>query len=389
MNILNFDRWIINEGFDADIKDDKDPNDEIEIEAPNEDNTIKYIVNGDKVKSKKLISTDNGYQEEENDVNDKNLEDDIIDAVDKINDIKDRVQAKELRRLTGGDRSTDSNTIKQIKDIFNNKNISSSTNLYNYNDKIKKFFQGEETLCYLDISNITGKYNIDKADVYHNFKPKKCVGKGEYLLPLLFDDVYKQKVYGENTRGDNFVVHDDDTYYLELKSPNAQLNFHKYARDYIKTQFNEFKKNLKNPTDDEKKDIYKKAITSSFLNYAKKQKNFFGNLYICIFGKTVNSKESPKDVLFINLSNINDNDIDINNNTSLFQEIFNLIDIDNIDKYTKGRNEKTKKDISHSFSFTYNRTDDEDKINCILKSEYVEESLILSRDNFINEYYTK
>ena len=65
------------------------------------------------------------------------------------------------------------------------------------------------------------------------------------------------------------------------------------------------------------------------------------------------------------------------------------IDIDNIDKYTKGRNEKTKKDISHSFSFTYNRTDDEDKINCILKSEYVEESLILSRDNFINEYYTK
>ena len=72
-----------------------------------------------------------------------------------------------------------------------------------------------------------------------------------------------------------------------------------------------------------------------FLPGDKKQKNFFGNLYICIFGKTDNSKESPKDVLFINLSNINDNDIDINNNTHLFQEIFNLIDIDNIDKWIK------------------------------------------------------
>lgn len=394
MNIPYFDKWVnvIKEGFNAEIKsDDDDVKDEIEIEAPNENNTIKYVVNGDNVKSKKIISTDTGYQENENDVNDKNLEDDIIDAVDKINDIKDRIKAKELRRLTGGDRSTDLKTVKQIKDIFNGENFGTSE--YLYNKDTESFFKGEKGIFYyLDISKIEGKYNINKTEVYNNFKPKKCVGKGEYLLPLLFDDVYKQKVYGEDTKGDNFIVHDNDKYYLELKSPNAHLNLHKYARDYIKTQFNNITDNL---TDAEKnnikKDIYKNAITSSFLNYAKKQiqKNDPKNLYMCIFGKTV--EKSPKDVLFINLTKVNDNDIIIDNNTPLFQEILNLIDIDNIYEYTIGRNGKRKKDISHSFTFTYNYNGEEkeQKINCKLKSEIVDESLILSRDNFINEIYTK
>ena len=390
MNILDFNKWsdIVKEGFDAKIEDDKDSNDEIEIEAHNKDNTIKYVVNGDIVKSKKIISTDDGYQEEENDVNDKTLEDDIIDAVDKINDVKDRIQAKEFRRLTGGDRSTDLSTIKEIKKIFNSGNSGTSTNLYNYNEETEKIFTGKKIIYNLNISNIEGKYNIDKAKVYHKFKPKKCVGKGEYLLPLLFDDVYKQKVYGENTRGDNFIVNGDNKYYLELKSPNAQLNLSKYAKDYIKTQFNENSKNL---TINEKNTIYKNAITSSFLNYALKQKKFFGNLYMCIFGKTANEEDSPKDILFINLSNIDDSDIKINsdsNNTkSLFEEISKIIHIDNIDGYTQGRNGKQKEDISYSFYYTYEYVENELKINCILMSKIIKEATILSRDNFINEIY--
>ena len=59
MNILDFDKWsgVVKEGFDAKIKNDKDVTDEIEIEAPNEDNNIKYTVTGDsKVKSIKQVS---------------------------------------------------------------------------------------------------------------------------------------------------------------------------------------------------------------------------------------------------------------------------------------------------------------------------------------------
>jgi hypothetical protein len=369
--ILEFENWVsaVKEGFDAKIEDDEDTKDEIEIEAPNEDNIIKYVVDkDDNVKSKKIISTDNGEQEEENIVNDKHLENDIIDAVDKINDIKDRVEAEELRRLTGGDRSTDSATVKQIKKIFKDNNNGNPEYICNY-DGFMSFLKGtsESNLFHLDISNIKGKYNINKENVYSNFKPKKGVGKGEYLLPLLFDDVYKQKIHGENTKGDNFIVHSENnelyTYYLELKAPNASLGFKKNIRDYIEKEL--LKDNI------EKEEIYKNSIVASIMKYAKNLKSSWENLYLCIFSET----NSPKDILFINFSEIEENDIEPTidtNRTSLFKEIFDMIAIDNIDDYnTSKRKGKIKKDIAYSFSFTYNH--DENKIYCKLKSETIQD----------------
>lgn len=375
--ILEFENWVSNvkEGFDAKIEDDKDTKDEIEIEAPNEDNTIKYVVDkDDNVKSKKIISTDNGEQEEENIVNDKRLEDDIIDAVDKINDIKDRIEAEELRRLTGGDRSTDSKTVKQIKKIFKDKNNNLGNPEYICNcDGFMSFLEGNKdkgssNWFHLDISNINGKYNIDKENVYYNFKPKKGVGKGEYLLPLLFDDVYKQKIHGENTKGDNFIVHSENenthTYYLELKAPNSSLGFKKNIRNYIEENLP--KNNVK------KEEIYKNAIVASIMEYAKKLKSSWENLYMCIFGET----DSPKDILFINFSKIEDNDTKpsiYTKRTPLFQEIFDMIIIDNIETYTEGKKGK-KNDIAYSFSFTYKYEDKKNpKINCNLKSETIQD----------------
>jgi hypothetical protein len=386
MNILDFERWsdAVNEGIDAKIEDDEDAKDEIEIDAPNKDNTIKYVVNGDEVKMKKIVSTDNGEQEEENIVNDKTLEDDIIDAVDKINDIKNRVEAEELRRLTGGDKS---NATKEIKKIYKqnkeNKenNNRPSLNLFTDPD-LNNFFENSQSgdLCHFDISDKNGKYDIDKSYVYNKIKPKKGVGKGEYLLPLIFDDVYKQKIYGEDTKGDNYILHGNNKYILELKSPGSPLNFKNDVIKYIED-------NLK-ITKSDKNIIYKKAITSTILKYAKNQKHYgnWENFYMCIFGKTIDKNNTPKDVIFINFSTINDNDIDPNKETTISKNIFELIEIENIDSYTKGKSGKLKKDIAHSFSFTYN----DNKIYCKLKSEIIQnESIILSRDNFINEIYTK
>lgn len=371
--ILEFENWVstVKEGFDAKIEDDEDTKDEIEIEAPNEDNIIKYVVDkDDNVKSKKIISTDNGEQEEENIVNDKHLEDDIVDAVDKINDIKNRVEAEELRRLTGGDRSTDSATVKQIKKIFKDNNNGNPEYICNC-DGFMSFLKGSKKWFHLDISNIKGKYNINKENVYSNFKPKKGVGKGEYLLPLLFDDVYKQKIHGENTKGDNFIVHSENnesyTYYLELKAPNASLGFKKNIRDYIEKEL--LKDNIEK---EEKEKIYKNAIVASIMEYAKKLKSSWENLYLCIFAET----NSPKDILFINVSEIDENDIKPTINTdrtSLFEQIFNMIEIDNMNDYNiSKRKGKIKKDIAYSFSFTY-KHDENPKINCKLKSETIQD----------------
>ena len=384
--ILEFENWVsaVKEAFDAKIEDDNDTKDEIEIEAPNEKNIIKYVVDkNDNVKSKKIISTDNGEQEEENIVDDKHLEDDIIDAVDKINDIKNRVNAEELRRLTGGDKSTDSETVKQIKKIFKNNDNGNPKYICNC-DGFMSFLNGtsNSNLFHLDISNIKGRYNINKGIVYNNFKPKKGVGKGEYLLPLLFDDVYKQKIHGENTKGDNFIVHvhsennEQYTYYLELKAPNSSLGFRKNIRDYIEKEL--LKDNI---TEKEKIKIYKNAIVASIMGYAKNLKSSWENLYLCIFAETdspnshKNNVPPPKDILFINVSEIKENDIKPiidTNRTSLFEDIFKMIEIDNIDDYnTSKRKGKIKKDIAYSFSFTYKH--DVNKINCKLKSETIED----------------
>ena len=57
MIIPEFDKWFINEGFKADINADDKKENEIEIESPNEGNNNTYVINGDKVKTKKQKHT--------------------------------------------------------------------------------------------------------------------------------------------------------------------------------------------------------------------------------------------------------------------------------------------------------------------------------------------
>ena len=131
-----------------------------------------------------------------------------------------------------------------------------------------------------------------------------------------------------------------------------------------------------------KEEIYKNAIVASFMEYAKKLKSSWENLYMCIFGETNNRDKSPKDILFINFSKIEDDDTKPNidaDRTSLFKEIFNMIKIDNMNEYnTTNRKGKIKKDIAYSFSFTYKH--DIKEINCKLKSETIQDIHIESNE---------
>ena len=115
MNILDFYKWkyIINEGFTADVEDDKsnnntDEKNEIEIEIE-KDHNVTYTIIGDRVTSKEIIknkdTTNNtiGYSQNIIDVDDIKLKKDIINASNAIKDIKERERAQEIFRLTGGD----------------------------------------------------------------------------------------------------------------------------------------------------------------------------------------------------------------------------------------------------------------------------------------------
>lgn len=417
MNILDFDRWVIaiKEGFKADINDDKEnenEKDELQVEAPNEGNDITYVVNGNDVKIKEKITVKNNDNEtvdqkfKTTDVDEIKLKKDVIDAVDSINNIKERERSKEIYRLTGGD---DTSVKRQIIEIIDNgksklmrrkttndKGESVEISLYN---SLTRVWDKKGEYEYLDISDSSYKPNqennleidLDVKTMY-NITSVKSVGRGEYLLPLLFNDVYKQQVFGQEkydydkfSIGDNFIIkngddtlpiNNDNKYHLELKAPNASLSFLK--NNLTKNDKGHYKK-----CEGENDENYKNAIATSFLNYAKRQNKNRKNLFFCIFCEDEN--KALIGILFINVSNITDEDLISNdeNDTSILEKFKELIQID-IDNKITSESEKNK--------FRYSLTYEKGKpiIKCRIHENYfINESTIFSRDNFINEIYKK
>ena len=407
----------INEGFNADINsDDNDSKDEMEIEAPNEGNNIIYVVDGDEVttKKEKIVNKDDDkntidstYSDIEK-IEDIKLKKDVINAVNAINDIKERERSNEIFRLTGGD---DTNIKKEIIEIFDNPNskkirrkqTSENGETIEYSlfkiiqDSDDNFWDKKGSYYYLNLSELNDEYDI--KDMYS--KIIKTVGKGEYLLPLLYHDVYKQQVYGYNkydldtfSIGDNFILRNengkDEKYHLELKAPNAPLTFKSDDLDIIKSENGVEKYNKKTEND------YKKIIASSFIKYAKRQNKNRKKLYMCIFNEDNNG--NPLGILFINISNIEDNDLD------LLTTFTNLIYIDATDtsskkdfKYTVIVDEN-KPRIKCNLHKSYLSDDINSNIQKIRRDKRIEkktqktvnnESKILSRDNFVNEIYIK
>lgn len=312
--------------------------------------------------------------------------------------------------MTGGDNSNiKQKIIKFLNNDTSNQYRSRSNGVHNLSEIINTEypnFWGEKNkgaFYYLDISKLENKYNIDIEDMYSS-KSAKSVGKGEYLLPLLYHDVYKSKVSNidnnkdseEFSVGDNFILKDankpitnDNKYHLELKAPNASLKF--IGRKEILKYIQENGKYIEYNKEDENIDEnYKKVIAASFLKYAKYQNNYRKNLFLCIFNE---EKGIPVGILFINISNITNEDINPKSESTILKTFKNLIviDSDNISpnkdfSYTLTLNDKGNPILKCSLYKNY-LTDN--IINDIIEKNQKNESKILSRDNFVNEIYTK
>lgn len=433
MNILDFYKWsdvLCMEGFKADInsENENEKTDEIQVEAPNKGNDITYVITGDDVKIKEQTKTKNENGEIiDNDVVEKNVDDkmlkkDVKVAVDAINDIKKRERAKEIYRLTSGDDTSLKNKIIEILDDEDSelkrerKSDGNETTKYSLKSDIEEKcsnFWGENGVgeyVYLDLTQINKAYDVNIKEMY-DITSVKTVGKGEYLLPLLYLDVYKQQVYGQEkydieqfSIGDNFILINDkepinnsNKYHLELKAPNATLSFKKD---------NELEKYIRE--NDKIENNYKSAIASSFIRYIERQNKNRKNLYMCIFHV---ENDTPKGILFINISNIGNVEITPDSKNPKIEKIFEtfeeLIYIDITDtsskkdfKYTvilDGDKPKLKCNLHYShLSDDINSNIKEIRNNRRIEKKKQKEQLItkneskiLSRDNFVNEIYTK
>ena len=413
MNIPSFDMWILtNEGFKADINDDKknitddEHSDEIQIEAPNDGNDITYIISGNDVKIKENSKTKDGNgttidtDVTTKEVNDKILKKDVKIAVEAINDIKERERAKEIYRLTGGDDTLIKKDIIEILDknsklIREKESNGIKVTKYSLKSDIEQECEnfwgvnGTGEYVYLDISKIGNTYNVDIKKMY-NITSVKTVGKGEYLLPLLYHDVYKQQVNGQEkydeeqfSIGDNFILINDNEpitinnkYHLELKSPNAVLTFKN--NDIPDPEKNKYKQD-----DIESENEYKNAIASSFMRYARRQHKNRKNLYMCIFHV---ENDTPIGMLLINISNLKDVEITTNSKeqkveinddyTNRILETFKkLIYIDTTDT-------SSKKDFKYTIMLD---NDGNPKIKCNLHMSHLSDDTNINIKNIRKE----
>jgi hypothetical protein len=401
MSILDFDVWKnISERkikFDATIKADKDDNveDEIVVESPDGNEKTEFVIkdedNAESIETTDYIRVDNNeWVEKENSkktIEDTRIKKNILRASHLIGKVQDEQRAKEIDRLTGGDITASTREITKIYD-----KISSDDGTCSNIMKIIGSLKPCE-YAYVDISKIESKYTNkikeDLSKIYTLSTDKKGIGKGEYLLPLLFDDVYKNTIYDEEHKGDNSIfTNDNKMFNLEVKSCGGFVQFYKNTIEKIK--------NINNNTEDII-DALKDVIKSAFVEYCNhyKGENSSGS-YICIFQDDAQSGEKvPTNMLFINCSNY------VNEKAQL-EDIKDIIEIVIPGKRRKNYKWEVGFNPPQNDGFRLKLTSENNKpiIKCVLqKSIYTqlfpnlvmecEESTILSRDNFVNEYYTK
>lgn len=441
-NINDFDVWkSINEKkFNAEIKNvEKEENtsnikDNIIVKETENSEPIIYSIDGDSITSNQkqtgvgINGKPNGQTSNDTEeITDTQLKSDIKKAAYAIRDIKDRLHAKEILRLTGGDISDATDILRKIIDSFHNiQEISFETNNESqFSLSLAKSIKNK-SFTYININQNRkwkGKYNLLYSDIKNIYNQSfNSVGKGEYLLPLLFDDVYKIST-STTDKGDDYLIDSDNKkYFIEVKGPHAFgkfSNYKKHGGGVIQYLNN---KNLIK-TKDNILDIYKTAIAASLIDYAYKQfENLYSGGYLCLFSEKepeISNKSkritSPIGMLFINMSNIEDSDFHINNmlkdtsefkSTGLLEQLKNKLII-NIDEY----------DTQSGADFVYSCIGGENpQIVCKLTYEHMktvrdflqlpniekrkpgrqpkqsskkQESIILSRDNFINEIYSK
>jgi hypothetical protein len=450
-NICNFDEWkFINEKkFNAEIKDiEKDEEvsdikDNIVVKETENGEPIIYTIDGTSITSNQKevsvgVNGENKGLPEDNveEITDPQLKSDIKKAAYSIRDIKDRLHAKEILRLTGGDITDATDEIRAIIDAAHK---TQETNEKACPKSLASTL-GNESFKYIKIPRRTwkGKYTLSPKNIKDIYNTKShTIGKGEYLLPFLFSDVYKNQSYGDKAKGDNYLIDGDNKYILEVKGSGAMMYFTNYSKKSGgATLYLENSKSIQNEENIE--DIYKYAIAASLLDYAKKQMKemYFGG-YLCLFAEleskiknTNDNKETtPIGMLFINIKDIPDSDIYISSsdpfkNTGLLQKIKDIIVIDDKD-YINGTDfEYTC--IGESKPYIYCRLKKE-HINTILKikglspldkrtdkknknigktkyedktifrkiqntdnsnDENFEESIVLNFERFINEIYS-
>ena len=316
-NIKTFEEYL-NEGFDADVKTTEKGN-TFRIQLPDEDSTRTFRLDKDSQPEEVLDNDKISPIDKSNPLNKF-----VKGAINGIRNIKEQDRANEIERVSGNYPEL----IDDVRRAYDNGiiriNKPDSDEVYSLLDKIKGIGVGtvDKEKNYISFKNVT------KSQGEWFEKTAHQVGKGEFYLPILFPDVYKNtkeevgdnKLKNNNNEGTDSEKNEGDEYIdLEIKTSGADFKFGKYgklSKEEIEVVNNKYV--------DSKKDQFKNIISKTIINYLLNRKTNYNEIDLIVFDNQ--NKHNPDGAFVLRLNKSDKDNSDKVN--KLANELKTVIEID-------------------------------------------------------------
>ena len=370
-NIKTFEEYL-KEGFDADVKTTEKGN-TLKIQLPDENSTRTFRLDKDSQPEEVLDNDKISQIDKSNPLNKF-----VKGAINGIRNIKEQDRANEIERVSGNYPEL----IDDVRRAYDNGiirvNKPNSDKVYSLLNKIKGIEVGtvDKEKNYISFKNVT------KSQGEWFEKTAHQVGKGEFYLPILFPDVYKNtkeevgdnKLKNNNNEGTDSEKNEKDEYIdLEIKTSGAHFKFEENGK-LSKKEIESVKGKKYDTCDNSTKDQFKTLISKTIINYLLNRNTNYNEIDLILFDNQNNL--NPKGAFVLRLNKSDENNSDKVN--KLAKELEKVIEID--DSFGKSddfdiRYDNTKKSIVVRLSSSkYNskhkfkeRLSDDDKNSMIQK----------------------
>ena len=366
-NIKTFEEYL-KEGFDADVKT-TEKGSTLRIQLPDEDSTRTFRLDKDS-QPEEVLDNDKISPIDKSDPLNKFVK----GAINGIRNIKEQDRANEIERVSGNYPELIDDVRKAYDNGIIRINKPDSDKVYSLWDKIKKIKVGtvDKENNYILFKGIT------KSQGEWFTKTAHQVGKGEFYLPILFPDVYKntKEEVGDNKLKTDKTDKKDEYIDLEIKTSGADFKFGKYGK--LSKNGIEFVKGTKYDTcNDSTKAKFKTLISKTLINYLLNRKTKYNEIDLILFDNQ--NKHNPDGAFVLRLNKSDENNSDKVNN--LAKELEKVIEIDDSfgtsDDFNIGYDNTKKSIIVRLSSSKYNSKH-------IFKKTLTEEDMDSMIQNFLN-----
>ena len=331
-NIKTFEEYL-KEGFYADVKTTEKGN-IFRIQLPDEDSTRTFRLDKDSQPEEVLDNDKISPIDKSNPLNKF-----VKGAINGIRNIKEQDRANEIERVSGNYPEL----IDDVRRAYDNGiiriNKPDSDKVYSLWDKIKEIGVGtvdkeKNYISFKDVTESQGEWFT---------KTVRQVGKGEFYLPILFPDVYKntKEEIGDNKLKINDDRYNDDKYIdLEIKTSGADFKFDKDGK-LSKNEIKSVEGKKYDTCDDSTKDQFKTLISKTLINYLLNRNTNYDEIDLILFDNQ--NKHNPDGIFVLRLNKSGKNKV-----TDLVDNLKEIIEID--DSFGKSddfdiRYDNTKKSI--------------------------------------------